>query len=90
MHGHLFSMFLIILGAAVIPFLARRFRVPSAALEILYGTLLFNVFFLKPPDWFPMLEEIGFIFLMFIAGMELDLQRIRKSGKSFWYSYNFV
>lgn len=85
MHGHLFSMFVIILGAAVIPFLARRFRMPSAALEIVFGALLFNIFMLRRPDWFPMLEEIGFIFLMFIAGMELDLQRIRKSGKSFWY-----
>jgi Kef-type K+ transport system membrane component KefB len=36
------SMFLILFGVAAIPFLARRLRVPSAALEIVYGMLLFN------------------------------------------------
>jgi len=79
------SMFLILLGVAVIPFLARRLRVPSAALEIVYGMLLFNFFLHQRPDWFDLLRELGFIYLMFIAGMELDLRAIRKSGKSGWY-----
>jgi len=85
MHEHLFSMFLVLAGVAIIPFLARRFRVPSAALEIVYGVLLFNMVLTQRPEWFALLEELGFIFLMFIAGMELDLQRIRKSGKTGWY-----
>ncbi|MCP3176461.1 cation:proton antiporter [Desulfuromonas sp. KJ2020] len=85
MHDHLFSMFLVLVGVAIIPFLARRFRVPSAALEIVYGALLFNLLLAGRPEWFALLEELGFIFLMFIAGMELDLHRIRKSGKTGWY-----
>ncbi len=79
------SMVLILFGVAVIPFLARRLRVPSAALEIVYGILLFNFLLPRRPDWFDLLRELGFIYLMFIAGMELDLRAIRKSGKSFWY-----
>jgi Kef-type K+ transport system membrane component KefB len=79
------SMFLILFGVAAIPFLARRLRVPSAALEIVYGMLLFNFFLHQRPDWFDLLRELGFVYLMFIAGMELDLRAIRKSGKSFWY-----
>lgn len=79
------SMFLILFGVAVIPFLARRLRVPSAALEIVYGMLLFNFFLYQRPDWFDLLRELGFVYLMFIAGMELDLRAIRKSGKSLWY-----
>ncbi len=79
------SMFLVILGAAVIPFVARRIRVPSAALEIVYGAVLFNFFLRSHPEWFEVLKEIGFIYLMFIAGMELDLTWLRRSGKSFWY-----
>jgi Kef-type K+ transport system membrane component KefB len=79
------ALFLILLGVAVIPFLARRIRVPSAALEIVYGMLLFNVLLHQRPDWFELLRQIGFIYLMFIAGMELDLQAIRRSGKTFWY-----
>jgi Kef-type K+ transport system membrane component KefB len=78
-------MFLILFGVAAIPFLARRLRIPSAALEILYGLLLFNFLLHQRPDWFDLLRELGFVYLMFIAGMELELRAIRKSGKSFWY-----
>lgn len=78
-------MFLVLLGVAAIPFLARRIRVPSAALEIVYGVLLFNLFLHQRPEWFDLLREIGFIFLMFIAGLELDLRALRASGKSLWY-----
>ncbi len=85
MGEHHTSMFLVLFGVAVIPFLARRIRVPSAALEILYGTLLFNFFIHGHPEWFELMREIGFIYLMFIAGMELDLRSIRASGKTFWY-----
>jgi Kef-type K+ transport system membrane component KefB len=79
------ALFLILLGVAVIPFFARRIHVPSAALEIVYGMLLFNVLLHQRPDWFELLRQIGFIYLMFIAGMELDLQAVRRSGKTPWY-----
>lgn len=85
MHQHQIAMFLVLLGVAAIPFLARRIRVPSAALEIVYGVLLFNLFLHQRPEWFDLLREIGFIFLMFIAGLELDLRALRASGKSLWY-----
>lgn len=85
MHDHLNAMFFVLLGVAVIPFLARRIRVPSAALEIIYGVILFNFFLHQRPEWFDLLREFGFIFLMFIAGLELDLRALRTSGKSLWY-----
>ncbi|MBT1073993.1 cation:proton antiporter [Geobacter grbiciae] len=80
------SFLMILFGAMIIPFLGRRFRIPSAALEIIFGVVLFNlVLRQRAPEWFQLLREIGFIYLMFIAGMELDLRQIRKSGKSVWY-----
>ena len=85
MHDHNVALFMIILGVAVIPFLARRLRIPSAALEILFGVLLFNLVLRESQDWFRLLGEIGFIYLMFIAGMELDLRALRRSGKLHWY-----
>ena len=85
MIDHRFSMFLVVLGAAVIPFLARRFRVPSAAMEIVYGAILFNTLLSQRPDWFLLLQELGFIYLMFIAGMELDLGTIQRGSKTVWY-----
>lgn len=85
MDEHLVSMFIVLFGAAVIPLVARRLRVPSSALEIVYGALLFNFLIEHRPDWFLLLRELGFIYLMFIAGMELDLREVRESGKTFWY-----
>lgn len=82
---HQSSMLLVLAGTALIPFIARRLRIPSSALEIIYGMLLFNLVIQQIPDWFELLREIGFIYLMFIAGMELDLPQLWKSGKSGWY-----
>lgn len=66
-------MFAIMGGAAALPFLSRRIRVPSAVLEIIYGMVLFGMVVSTVPDWLPLLKELGFVYLMFIAGMELDL-----------------
>lgn len=82
---HHYPMFLIIGGAAVIPFFARRFRLPSSALEIVFGVLLFNFVLARQPEWFPLFQEIGLIYLMFIAGMELDLRWVWRSGRTWWY-----
>ncbi|GAB4557564.1 MAG: cation:proton antiporter [Geothermobacteraceae bacterium] len=84
-HHHQIPMLLVLLGMAVLPFAARRLRLPSSALEIVYGMLLFNLVLDSRPEWFELLREIGFIYLMFIAGMELDLRALRRSGRSGWY-----
>ncbi len=84
-HQHHTTLVAVMAGTAVIPFIARRLRIPSAALEIVFGLLLFNFVFTERPDWFLFVQELGFIYLMFIAGMELDLVQIRRSGKSAWY-----
>ncbi len=82
---HYLPMFLIVLGAAVVPFFARRLRIPSAALEIVYGLLLFNFVLHERPDWFQLFRELGLVYLMFIAGMELDLRALLRSGRTGWY-----
>ncbi len=82
---HYLPIFLIVLGAAIVPFIARRLRVPSAALEIVYGLLLFNFILDERPNWFPLFRELGLVYLMFIAGMELDLRSLRRGGCAGWY-----
>lgn len=72
-------------SAALLPFLSRNFSVPSAVLEILFGMLLFNTVIGHAPEWFHFLKELGFIYLMFIAGMELDVRELMKSTKVFSY-----
>jgi Kef-type K+ transport system membrane component KefB len=78
------AILLVLTGTAVNPFIARRFHIPSSALEIGYGFLLFNFVITHRPEWFEVLRELGFIFLMFIAGMELDLARLRRSRQAVW------
>ena len=72
-------------GAALLPFMARRFNVPSAVLEIIFGMLLFHTVLRAIPEWFEFLKDLGFIYLMFIAGMELDLRSLLRDKKVCWY-----
>lgn len=69
----------------MLPFIARKFRVPTAALEILFGIVLFSVLGMERPEWFSLLKELGLIYLMFIAGMELDVRDILKGKRLFFY-----
>lgn len=78
-------MFALVTGAAVIPFAARRLSIPSAVLEIIFGILLFHTLVPQKPEWFLLLKEIGFLYLMFIAGMELDIRRLVRGGRFLWY-----
>ncbi len=76
---------LLVAGASVLPFFARRYNVPSAVLEILFGMALFHTVLRVKPEWFEFLKELGFIYLMFIAGMELDLRDLLKNTRICWY-----
>ena len=78
-------LFAVLAGAAAIPFFSRRIGFPSSVLEILYGMALFNVAVQNRPEWFPHFKELGFIYLMFIAGMELDIRQLAKGGRLCWY-----
>ena len=78
-------LFAIVVGAAVIPFVSRRLNIPSAVLEIVYGAILFHTAVPLKPDWFMLMKELGFIYLMFIAGMELDIRQLVKGGRFLWY-----
>ncbi len=82
---HFALLFAVLLGAAVVPFLSRRFSIPSAVLEIVYGAFLFHAVVHGRPDWFVLLKELGFIYLMFVAGMELDVRELVAGRRLVWY-----
>ncbi len=85
MEDQIFIFFFVIGGAALIPFFARKFSMPSAALEIIYGAILFNLIINNQPKWFSLFKEFGLIYLMFIVGMELDLRKFVKDRNFPWY-----
>jgi Kef-type K+ transport system membrane component KefB len=83
LHADLLSLLLLLLGSFLMPLLSARIHVPAAVLLIGYGLLVGPQLL----DWVPdhevvgFLYEVGFIVLMFLAGMEIDFNGLRKRGK---------
>lgn len=73
----------ILLGAFMVPFITRKIQMPNAAGEIIYG-LLIGFFVIKNRETSHLIEflgELGFILLMYLAGMEIDFNRLRNTRK---------
>ncbi len=77
------SLLLVSLAAALLPGLSRILRLPAIVLEILFGVVLgkslLNLEF--SGGWLPFLAELGFLLLMFQAGMEIDFAMLRRQKK---------
>ncbi len=58
------------------PFIAKFLRMPTAPVEIVLGTLLAAAGFLRENVYFSLIAELGFLYLMFLAGMEVKLKEI--------------
>lgn len=83
LHADLLSLLLLLLGSFLMPLLSARIHVPAAVLLIGYGLLTGPQLL----DWVPdhevvgFLYEVGFIVLMFLAGMEINFNGLRKRGR---------
>ncbi|WP_022663356.1 cation:proton antiporter [Paucidesulfovibrio longus] len=77
-----FSLLIVTLAAALLPGLSRRLRIPSPVAEILFGVVLGkSVLDLHMGEyWLPFLAELGFLVLMFQAGMEIDFRLLKGRG----------
>jgi len=96
----LFSLLVITMLAALVPLLAarlKRFHIPVVILEILAGILIGKsvLGIVTPSPVLDFLSEFGFVILMFISGLEVDLNafsfadfRSRKNG--FWQTAPFL
>ncbi len=63
------------------PFFAKILRLPTTPIEILLGSLLGYFGFIHEEDIFKVLSEFGFLYLMFIAGTEINLKKFIKIPK---------
>ena len=76
------SLAIILVGAKFFGLLARKVKAPQVAGEIVAGLLigptLFNV--VAADDFLAGMAEIGVILLMFSAGLETDIDKLKKSG----------
>jgi len=66
----------VVLLMVLSPIISRLFRVPTPVVEILLGSLAVWVGLLHVDnEVFRNLAKIGFFYLMFLAGLEIDIQR---------------
>jgi len=64
------------------PFVAKFVRIPIPPVEIILGSLFAYIGLVSHNQYFDLIAEIGFLYLMFLAGMEVDLKQITQSPKN--------
>lgn len=71
---------LIIISLSVIifisPLLSRALRIPTIPIEIMLGALAVYFSFIVEHSILELVAELGFLYLMFLAGLEVDLKKL--------------
>lgn len=78
------TLLLICMAAVALPGLARLTRLPEVALQILLGVVLGKSLLQLQVEghFLPFLAELGFLMLMFQAGMELDFGAMARQSRA--------
>ncbi|SFV52453.1 NA+/H+ antiporter (napA), putative [hydrothermal vent metagenome] len=63
------------------PFVSRVIRIPTPPVEILLGSVFAYLGFIGHHEYFDLVAEVGFLYLMFLAGMEVNLKQILSSSR---------
>ena len=63
------------------PFVAKTLRLPIPSVEIILGSIVAYFGLIGHNQYFDLIAEVGFLYLMFLAGMEVDLKEITRSPK---------
>jgi Kef-type K+ transport system membrane component KefB len=81
-----FSNITLIVSVALIvllsPFFAKILRLPTTPIEIILGSIFGFLGFIHNEEIFKVLSEFGFLYLMFIAGTEINLKKFIKTPKT--------
>jgi Kef-type K+ transport system membrane component KefB len=64
------------------PFFAKIINIPTTPVEIVLGAVFGYFGFLHENPLFEMVAEVGFLFLMFIAGTEVDIRKVLKTNRA--------
>lgn len=64
------------------PFLAKIIKVPTTPVEIILGSCLAYFGLLHEHELFELVAEFGFLYLMFLAGTEINLKKILRIDRS--------
>lgn len=64
------------------PFVSKLLRMPTPPVEIILGAIVTYMGLVGHNQFFDIIAEVGFLYLMFLAGMEVDLKQITQSPKA--------
>ncbi|WP_243385685.1 monovalent cation:proton antiporter family protein [Bacillus kexueae] len=85
-HASVTSLVIVLIVAFITPILLHRLRlnvIPVVVAEIIMGLIIgksgFNI--VHPDSWLEILSTLGFIFLMFLSGVEIDFSAFAKNKK---------
>ncbi len=83
-YNYLFDIALILLSTKLLGLLTKKIRMPQVVGALLAGLILgpamLNV--LQETEFIKQMAEIGVIILMFTAGLETDINELKKTGKA--------
>lgn len=81
---NIISFCVIALLIAIAPAFSRLLLLPIVVVEIALGAIAFNLDLLQSAKSVELLSQIGFLFLMFLVGMEVDLRRLLRLGGGYF------
>ena len=64
------------------PFFAKILKLPTTPIEIILGSVFAYIGFLHDEHLFEIVAEMGFLYLMFIAGTEINLKNVMQTPKT--------
>ena len=64
------------------PFIARIVRIPTTPVEIILGAVFTYAGLLHEQYLFELVAQVGFLYLMFIAGTEVDLKKVLRTNRA--------
>ena len=63
------------------PFISKLIKIPIPVVEISLGSILATLGVIHKNEYFDLIAEVGFLYLMFLAGLEVDLNKLSKAPK---------
>ncbi len=58
------------------PLISQALKIPTVPIEIIFGALAVYFSFMSSHAIFELVAEVGFLYLMFLAGLEVDLKKL--------------
>ena len=79
MNSHATLILTISLIIVFSPFFAKKFKLPTTPIEITLGSIFAYIGLIHSEHLFEIVAEFGFLYLMFIAGTEINLKKVLKT-----------